>query len=169
MGKPFRNHDLKLAAVRHTFSYPVWIERWITVRIIRRIRNYLLLAAVLVLPWTQAVGWAVPITQAASNVYFGSNGNCNSWVPHGWSWTQWSGWPTPVSAGVDGTLQWNTGYSWVDEKYNEKSAYGTSGDATVDNYLGTALEGSGSWREIGAHNGGLWDATQHSLQSIWCG
>lgn len=135
----------------------------------RQLRHCVLIAAALLFPWLPALAPIAPVTQAATNVYFGSNGNCNNWVPHGWSWTQWSGWSTPVSAGVDGTLQWNTGYSWVDEKYYEESAYGTSGDATVDNYFGSAEQGSGWWREIGDHDGGLWDATQHSIESIWCG
>jgi|SRR5579875_3867702 len=125
-------------------------------------------SAFAILPGRFAAQPRTPVAQASS-VNYGSNGNCNNWNPHGWSWTNWSGWPSPVSAGVSGELDWYDGYQWVTELYDEKSAYGTSGSANVDNDLLVNEEYSGSWQELGSHVGAIFTVEQYSSHTMWCG
>lgn len=109
---------------------------------------------------------------SGSNPYWDSYGNCNSWIPHGWSQTWWNSFPSNSFGSVDqAQLQWyntSTG-NWVVEKYSSGFASGSTNTATADNYWGVTARGS--WQEVAHHSGSMspLTSTQVSSKSIWCG
>lgn len=142
-------------------------ERALNMVIGAHLRRWVFVIALL-LPWIGAQ-LAEPFGAEGASSGWGSNGNCNNWVPHGWSWTQWSGQPSGSSGGLSGSLDWYDGFGWVSQQGNEAAANGASGDPMVDNYLGTNEQGTGSWQESAGHSATFWQTSQSSQHSIWCG
>lgn len=130
----------------------------------------LLIAVVFLLPWGMTGLADGTVTQAGS-VNFGSNGNCSNWFPHGWSWTQWISYPASSSGSTYGRLEWFDGVEWAGQMSNRVYGNGANADPSVDNYWGYNEDGTGSWRQWGAHYGSMIsNSPQYSTPaSIWCG
>lgn len=106
---------------------------------------------------------------SASSIGIGSQGNCNYNHPHGWSWTNWSGYASSATGNVYGELDWRDGNgSWHYNKSGYNAGTGSSRNLSVDNY------DSGTWRattfqEIGVHNGTIFTSQQYSVGNLmWC-
>lgn len=109
-----------------------------------------------------------PVAQATS-VSWGASGNCNNWYPHGWAWTQWSGYPSNSSGYVHGNLQHWTGSGWQSYVQSSQTLYGGSEDATADDYYGTYSYGTGLWAEGSLHSGTMISGTQYASSNLNCG
>lgn len=107
-----------------------------------------------------------------SNPYWDSWGNCNNYIPHGWSSTWWNYYPSNSWGGVSAYLEWqDSGGSWhIEMAPPGQTASGTGNTVTIDNYWGATARGS--WLEIATHSGSMSPLTgggQSSQKSIWCG
>src|SRR5579884_2789433 len=94
-----------------------------------------------------------PVALASESVTSSSDGNCNNWYPHGWSFTQWSGYPSGSTAWVEGDLKHNG----VLKKTSYQAQYGASGRVAADNYYSTYSFGTGQWVEVGTHSGTVYN------------
>jgi hypothetical protein len=101
----------------------------------------------------------------------GSDGNCNNWYPHGWSWTNWTGGISSDWGTTDAYLSWydSSSGTYVTELHTKATAYGATGDAEPDLYYPYYEYGTGTWSEDGFHTASFISGTLHSSKSIWCG
>jgi hypothetical protein len=111
------------------------------------------------------------VVLAVSSSSTNSDGNCNNWYPHGWSWTTWSGGVSSDWGTTDAYLSWyNPSTGNYDVKLHTKAtAYGATGDAEPDLYYPDYEYGSGGWSEDGYHTASFFSGQRHSAKSIWCG
>ena len=126
-----------------------------------------LFVAALLFPWVVGSLSSGPIAQAGS-VSWGTNGNCNYYIPHGWSWTSWSGYLSTDSGSVYGQLDWWDGIEYAKQMSTSGQAQGSSNTAWADNYLGYNEQGTGSWRQWANHSGTMINGNQYSQHYMWC-
>lgn len=103
----------------------------------------------------------------ASSVSYNSSGNCNNWIPHGWSETTWSGYTSNDTGYAQENLSWYTGGSWHIMMWDNDvyKIYG-NGDTTAEAYFGDSMQGTGSWQEDGWHWGTILGTKFHDSKSI---
>ncbi len=106
-----------------------------------------------------------------SNPYWGSWGNCNSWIPHGWSSTWWNYYPSSSWGGSvhiwSGKIPADTGESKWLRRSEPHPARVTRLRSTI-----IGARPRGSWLEVATHSGSMSPLTgggKSSQQSIWCG
>lgn len=115
---------------------------------------------------------SVPIDQAgASYESHGMQGNCNNQHPHNWAWTQWSGYSSSDSGGVEGSLwRWDPSVlDWYLSK--DSSSYEPNASAATvwsnnyrsDTYYKTSFQGRAKhWGSVEGNrtvldpNKGIW-------------
>lgn len=133
-------------------------------------RKRLLFIGALLVPWLTALLPSGERVEAGS-VNYGSNGNCNNWLPTGWSYTQWMSYPATSTGSTYGELDWYDGTEWTRQLWNTESGSGASADPTVDNNWPFNEEGTQTWREWGNHSGTMIsNSPQYDTPTeIWCG
>lgn len=118
-----------------------------------------------------AVGTASVQISHAETDNFSYNGNCNNWVPHGWSTYSWSGAVASTHAfTATGLYEWSTTYNSYVYEYGVQSStvYGTSGTVTADAYWPYGSEYGTKWQVQSAYNeNGSYSPT--GTTNIWCG
>lgn len=130
------------------------------------------LVASLILTVGASLSRAFDVQASGVNPYWASYGNCNNWIPHGWSQTWWNSYPSDSFGSVDTVqFQWYnpaTG-KWYVEKYSSAMARGSTNTATANNYWGVTARGS--WQEVALHSGNIGELVvqQTSGKPIWCG
>ena len=109
-------------------------------------------------------------TAYAGSYSLGDTGNCNNWVPYGYSYTSWQDEPSNASGSVHGRLDHLENGSWVVYMDQSDTVSNTGyGTASVTNNWGFYEYGTGSWQEEGWHWGTFFSGVNYQYQHIWCG